>query len=225
MNDSAGTTQLHERTPSIVTGLHPSGFPARKPYAVCMDPGNIGADFYLMQMIEGRTPGDRALPNCTAAACRGIYHSIIDVLARLHSVDPAAVGLCDFGCPGKPFERQGRHWTQRYRTAQTEHIESVEKLIDWLPRTLAVQGRIVIVRHVASARRHARLGYRSPAVRWRISRIVDELGNLVRAGRAGRGDGRTRLPARGTGLGERATGRRLLGLLNSHEDRSCRFLT
>jgi aminoglycoside phosphotransferase (APT) family kinase protein len=134
-----------DREYRLLAALHPTGFPVPKPYALCTDSEVIGADFYLMQMIEGRTLWDGALPHSTAAQRRAIYHSIIDVLARLHSIDPAAVGLGDFGRPGNYFERQVRRWTQQYRASQTEHIEEVEKLIDWLPQTLPAQDRIAIV--------------------------------------------------------------------------------
>ncbi len=134
-----------DREYRLLAALHPTGFPVPMPYALCMDPAIIGADFYIMQMIEGRTLWDGALPNCSAAQRRAIYHSLIDVLARLHSIDPATVGLGDFGRPGNYFERQVRRWTQQYRASQTEQIEEVEKLIDWLPRTLPVQDRVAIV--------------------------------------------------------------------------------
>lgn len=134
-----------DREYRLLAALHPSGFPVPEPYALCTDCGVIGAEFYLMQMIEGRTLWDGALPDLSAAQRRAIYHSIIDVLARLHAIDPAAVGLADFGRPGNYFERQVRRWTQQYRASQTEHIEDVEKLIDWLPQTLPAQDRISIV--------------------------------------------------------------------------------
>ena len=55
------------------------------------------------------------------------------VLADLHSVDVHAVGLDDYGRPGNYFARQIHRWTQQYRASETEKIEAMESLIEWLP--------------------------------------------------------------------------------------------
>jgi aminoglycoside phosphotransferase (APT) family kinase protein len=134
-----------DREYEILSALHPTGFPVPKPYALCTDSTVIGADFYVMEMIVGRTFWDGALPDLGAAQRRSIYEAIIDVMARLHSIEPAAVGLGNFGRPGNYFERQVRRWTQQYRASATERIEDAEKLIAWLPETLPLQDRVAIV--------------------------------------------------------------------------------
>jgi aminoglycoside phosphotransferase (APT) family kinase protein len=60
-------------------------------------------------------------------------------------VDPAAVGLSDYGKPGHYIERQVARWTRQYRAAETQPIPAADALIDWLPRHLpaAVPARIV----------------------------------------------------------------------------------
>jgi aminoglycoside phosphotransferase (APT) family kinase protein len=55
------------------------------------------------------------------------------VIAALHCVDPAAVGLGDFGKPGNYFARQFARWSQQYRASETETIEAMDRLIEWLP--------------------------------------------------------------------------------------------
>jgi aminoglycoside phosphotransferase (APT) family kinase protein len=67
------------------------------------------------------------------------------VIAALHRVDPAAVGLADFGRPGNYIERQVARWTKQYRAAQTERIEAAECLIDWLPQHIPPEGETRIV--------------------------------------------------------------------------------
>jgi len=74
-----------------------------------------------------------------------IYVALIDTLAALHTLEPAAVGLGDYGKPGNFFERQVALWTRQYRASQTEDIASVENLIDWLPQTVPSQTRTSIV--------------------------------------------------------------------------------
>jgi aminoglycoside phosphotransferase (APT) family kinase protein len=67
------------------------------------------------------------------------------VLARLHTVDAAAVGLGDFGRPGNYFNRQIHRWTQQYRASETERFESMERLIEWLPAHLPSDDTTTVV--------------------------------------------------------------------------------
>jgi aminoglycoside phosphotransferase (APT) family kinase protein len=55
------------------------------------------------------------------------------------------VGLSDYGKPGNYFERQVDRWIRQYRASQTDDIAVIEKLIDYLPRTVPPQTRTSIV--------------------------------------------------------------------------------
>ena len=105
----------------------------------------IGAAFYIMSMEEGRVFWDPTLPSQTPEARRKIFTSKIETLAKLHTYDPEAIGLGDFGKPGNYFARQVDRWTKQYRASETQHIPEVEKLIEWLPRTVPEQERVSIV--------------------------------------------------------------------------------
>jgi len=129
----------------VIAGLHPTGFPVPRPYGLCEDAAVIGAPFYVMEMVEGRTIWDGAMPGATPDQRRAHYEAVVDTLAALHTVDYAAAGLSDYGKPGNYFERQVARWTRQYRAAETERIEPVERLIEWLPRTLPPQTRTAIV--------------------------------------------------------------------------------
>jgi aminoglycoside phosphotransferase (APT) family kinase protein len=71
--------------------------------------------------------------------------SKIETLAKLHMYDPEKIGLGDFGKPSNYFARQVDRWTKQYRASETQHIPEVEKLIEWLPKTLPEQKRVSIV--------------------------------------------------------------------------------
>jgi aminoglycoside phosphotransferase (APT) family kinase protein len=58
------------------------------------------------------------------------------MIARLHRLDPQALGLAGYGRAGHFVERQVALWTRQYRAAETHRIEAMEALIDWLPRHL-----------------------------------------------------------------------------------------
>lgn len=134
-----------EREYRLIRALHPAQVPVAKPIALCEDPAVIGSAFYLMEMVEGRTFWNGALPDCEPDERRALYHRMIDALAALHAVDPAAVGLDDYGAQGNYFERQVGRWTKQYRAAQTDDIAEVERLIEWLPATLPQQDRVSII--------------------------------------------------------------------------------
>ncbi|RST31142.1 phosphotransferase family protein [Sphingomonas ginkgonis] len=134
-----------EREYRLIESLHPTGFPVARPYALCEDPEVIGAPFYLMERVEGRIFWSGLLPELAPADRLAAYEDMVDVLARLHSVNPEAVGLADYGAPGNYFERQVRRWTKQYRASQTDEIAAVERLIDWLPASLPAQSRTAII--------------------------------------------------------------------------------
>jgi aminoglycoside phosphotransferase (APT) family kinase protein len=134
-----------EREYRVLRALHPTGFPVPEPLAQCEDPQIIGASFYVMGMVAGRNYEDSLLKEADPAERRAIYTSTIQTLARLHSVDVDAAGLRDFGREGNFFARQVARWTTQYRATQTEYIAEVEKLIDWLPRSLPSQLRTTII--------------------------------------------------------------------------------
>lgn len=129
----------------VIAALHPTGFPVATPYGLCTDRDVIGSMFYVMGLAEGRNLWDGALPGCTPGERTGIYHAMIDTLARLHTIDHEAIGLGDYGKPGNYFERQVARWTKQYRASETETIPEVDKLIDWLPTTVPAQERVSIV--------------------------------------------------------------------------------
>ena len=134
-----------EREYRLIEALHPLGLPVAKPFVLCEDSEVIGAPFYVMDMVEGRVFWDGALPDVSRDERAPIYHAMVDALAQLHSVDPEAAGLGDYGAPGNYFERQVGRWTKQYRAAQTDDLPAVERLIEWLPGTVPAQERTSII--------------------------------------------------------------------------------
>ncbi len=134
-----------DREYAVIAGLHPTGFPVARPYGLCTDDSVIGAMFYVMGMVEGRTLWDGGLPGLRPDERTATYHAMIDTLAALHNVDLTTSGLIDYGKPGNYFARQVGRWTKQYRGSETERLEEMEQLIEWLPRTLPEQDRTTIV--------------------------------------------------------------------------------
>ena len=134
-----------DREYRLIAGLYPTGFPVAQPYGLCTDEGVIGAMFYVMGLADGRNLWDGTLPDYAPAERTGIYNAMCDTLAALHTTDHHAAGLGDYGKPGNYFARQVERWTRQYRASETEVMPEVERLIEWLPRTVPDQTRTSIV--------------------------------------------------------------------------------
>jgi aminoglycoside phosphotransferase (APT) family kinase protein len=114
-------------------------------YALCEDESVIGRAFFIMQFVAGRVLWNPALPDSTPAERGAIFDEMNRVIAKLHQVDYAAIGLADYGKPGNYFERQINRWTKQYRASETETIESMDKLIEWLPKHIPAGDETSIV--------------------------------------------------------------------------------
>jgi aminoglycoside phosphotransferase (APT) family kinase protein len=118
----------------VMDALHKAGFPVARQYALCLDESVIGRAFFVMEYVEGRVLWDQSLPGMTPDERAAIYDELNRVIAQLHTVDYAAIDLADYGKPGNYFARQIERWTKQYQASQTEPIEAMDKLIDWLPQ-------------------------------------------------------------------------------------------
>jgi len=134
-----------DREFKVQSGLYKTGFPVARQYGLCTDDTVVGSWFYVMDMVDGRTIWDGAMPGASPDERRAVYFEMVDTLAALHNVDLAEAGLQDFGKPGNYFGRQVDRWTKQYRLSETDHLPSMEKLIEYLPATLPEQTRTSVV--------------------------------------------------------------------------------
>lgn len=115
-----------------MTALAATGVPVPRTYLLCEDESVIGSVFFLMEFVDGRVLWDPALPELGKAERGPIFEEMNRVLAAVHSVDIEAVGLSDYGKPGNYFERQVARWSGQYRASETETIDEMDLVIDWL---------------------------------------------------------------------------------------------
>jgi aminoglycoside phosphotransferase (APT) family kinase protein len=134
-----------DREHRVMHALAGSGVPVPRMITLCEDSSIIGTKFYVMEWVEGRVFTETRLPTLTPSERREIYLDLARVLARLHSVSPAAIGLEDFGRPGNYYERQIGRWTKQYLASRTEQIDAMDHLIEWLPRNIPAPGPSVVV--------------------------------------------------------------------------------
>lgn len=134
-----------EREYKVMTALGAQGFPVPKTYALCEDPDIIGTAFFIMDFVEGRIFWDSSLPEAAKQERAPLFYALTDTLADLHMIDYEAAGLSDFGKPGNYFERQIGRWSKQYQAAETETIEEMNALIDWLPTAIPADHATAIV--------------------------------------------------------------------------------
>jgi aminoglycoside phosphotransferase (APT) family kinase protein len=130
-----------EREFRVMKALAGSGVPVARMEHLCEDESVIGRAFFVMEFVAGRVLWEQALPALTREQRGAIYDEMNRVIARLHSVEPASVGLADYGKPGNYFERQIGRWSKQYVASVTEPIEEMDRLIEWLPAHMPASAR------------------------------------------------------------------------------------
>ena len=117
----------------VMSALAGTGVPVAKMHALCEDDTVIGTAFYVMEYVEGRILWDPTLPGMTPAQRAAHYDELNRVIAALHQVDYAAIGLGDFGRTGSYISRQVARWSTQYQAAGADRIDAMDRLIEWLP--------------------------------------------------------------------------------------------
>ena len=120
----------------VISALHAQHFPVAEPILYCADESIAGTPFFLMSHVEGRVFWEPQMPASNPAERAAVYDAMNATLARLHTFDPAAIGLSDYGRGENYVARQVERWSKQYRASQTEIIADMERLINWLPEHL-----------------------------------------------------------------------------------------
>ena len=139
------SAHMVEREFRVIAALAGTGVPVPQVHALCEDRAVIGSAFYVMAFVPGRVFLDPLLPGLPPAERAGIFDSMNDTIARLHQIDPVAVGLGDYGRPANYMQRQFGRWSKQYRLSETIAIPAMDRLIEWLPSRLPDSGEVRIV--------------------------------------------------------------------------------
>ncbi|MGI9246936.1 MAG: phosphotransferase, partial [Steroidobacteraceae bacterium] len=111
--------------------------PVPRAHVLCTDDTVIGTWFYVMDHVEGRIYWDPSFPDVPRDRRRAHAFALCDALARLHRVQPAAAGLADYGKPTGYLSRQIARFSRQYaEDTAGGRVDSMERLIDWLPRNM-----------------------------------------------------------------------------------------
>lgn len=118
----------------VLSAMSGAGIPVPQVHALCMDETVIGSIFYIMDLVPGRVFWDPRLPELTRDERAAIFDSMNDGIARIHSLDPDALGLGDFGRKEDYLKRQIARWTRQYQASVTIPNDNMDQLIEWLPK-------------------------------------------------------------------------------------------
>ena len=113
----------------VQRALAHTAVPVPKMHVLCQDTSVIGTDFYVMDMVAGRNFNEPTLDALTPRDRARVMDDWNRVLAALHNVDVAAVGLSDYGPPGNYFDRQIARWGKQYRATRTAPLPDMDRLI------------------------------------------------------------------------------------------------
>src|SRR6516162_6640406 len=111
-----------DREYRVIRALHAQNFPVAEPLVYCDDAAIAGTPFYVMDHVEGRVVWEPHMPGAQPRERAAIYDAMNATLARLHSFDPAALGLGDFGRGDNYVARQVERWSKQYRASETNGI-------------------------------------------------------------------------------------------------------
>lgn len=120
----------------VMSALAETDVPVPRMFHLSDEDSPLGTQFFVMEMMDGRVFWDPALSGFDNDARAQVYDQMNLTLARLHSVDPVAVGLGDYGKPGNYFARQHGRWSQQYKASETETLPDADWLIKWLEEHL-----------------------------------------------------------------------------------------
>jgi aminoglycoside phosphotransferase (APT) family kinase protein len=166
----------------VIAALHAQGFPVAAPLIYCEDEGVVGTPFYIMGHVEGRVVWEPHMPEADPSERAAVYDAMNAGLARLHSFDPAALGLADFGRGESYVARQIERWSKQYRASETDKIDEMERLIAWLPAHLPPPAPVRLVHgdyrldNIILARSEPKV---LAVLDWELSTLGDPLADLA----------------------------------------------
>jgi aminoglycoside phosphotransferase (APT) family kinase protein len=136
-----------EREYRVLAALGRQNFPVPRVHGLCVDESVIGTAFYVMDMVEGRIFWEAQLPGLNREDRAAAFDSMNAAIARLHSYDPAEIGLGDYGKPTGFVERQVARWSKQYESdVEAGRMDAMDRLVGWLEKNLpADSGRSSVV--------------------------------------------------------------------------------
>ena len=174
-----------DREARVMSALGPAGFPVPHIHGLCEDEGVLGTPFFVMDLVEGRIVWEAAFPGLDAAARAAHFDAMNATIAQLHILDPAAIGLADYGRPAGFVERQVARWSKQYLAdgVSAGRLPQMDFLVDWLEENLPPDRGEVSVVHGDFRCDNMIFTADAPRIRavldWELSTLGDPLADFV----------------------------------------------
>lgn len=136
-----------DREHRVMKALGPTDVPVPDAVLFHDDPDALGTPFYLMERLDGRVFDDCSLPGMAPDERHAIYLGMADAMAKMHAVDPAQIGLGDYGKPGNYFARQVGRWTKQLHGSTGDPIPELHRLSEWLEANLPEDDGKSVIAH------------------------------------------------------------------------------
>ena len=134
-----------DREYKVLTSLQNTEVPTPKTIHLCEDESVIGTIFYIMEFCDGNIFWDPFASEIDKRRRSLVFDQLNQGISLLHIQDIKTLELEDFGKTGNYIERQVSRWTKQYFDSETEKIDSMHKLIEWLPKRIPKQKYVSIV--------------------------------------------------------------------------------
>ena len=134
-----------DREYKVLTSLQNTEVPTPKTIHLCEDESVIGTIFYIMELCDGNIFWDPFASEIDKGRRSLVFDQLNQGISLLHIQDIKTLELEDFGKTGNYIERQVSRWTKQYFDSETEKIDSMHKLIEWLPKRIPKQKYVSIV--------------------------------------------------------------------------------
>ena len=129
----------------VVAALSDTDVPVARAVALA-EADVLGVPFAVVEYVDGtviRTLDElHALPQEEITRCA---YGLVDVLARLHAIDPAEVGLAEFGRPEGYLARQVRRWHDQWQRVRTRELADMDRLHERLAAACPAESGASIV--------------------------------------------------------------------------------
>ncbi|MBC7375190.1 MAG: phosphotransferase family protein [Frankiales bacterium] len=135
------------REHTVMSALAGTAVPVPRMLHLCIDREVLGQPFYVMELVEGPICREELPPGYAdePAQRREVGRGLVGVLADLHQVDPAAVGLGEFGRPAGYLERQVRRWSAQWEATRIDGHEQLDQLATDLAADVPTSQRYTVV--------------------------------------------------------------------------------
>jgi aminoglycoside phosphotransferase (APT) family kinase protein len=171
-----------DREYRVMAALGDTEVPVPRMVRLCEDVALIGTKFYLMDWVDGRVTNDSAMPGFTQAERGAVYADAAKVLAQLHQVNWADVGLERFGRPDGFFERQIARWSKQWALSKTREDAHIDAIAKWLAENIPEQSRASIVHgdyRIGNLMVAPASGEIAAVLDWELSTIGDPMADLA----------------------------------------------